>query len=100
MKQFAKRVILNSKTDYSAQHDQLLNDLIEAKVLLFCAVGKDCEMWHDIMDEILVGDGIDRDFFMVTTWHQDETLEEVIEFAKFFPLDDCVDDENVQVIEI
>ena len=57
MKQFSKKVILNSKTGYSTQHDPLLNDLVEARVLLFCAVGKDCEKWHDVMDEIYVGDG-------------------------------------------
>jgi len=100
MRQFAKKVILNSKSGYSKQHDRLLHELVEAKVMLFSAVGKDCEMWHDIMDEIFVGDGIERDFFMVTSWHQDETLEEVIEFAKIFDLEDGVDDENVQVIEI
>jgi len=100
MKQFANKVILNSKTGYSAQHDQILYDLVEAKVLLFCAVGKDCETWHDIMDEIYVGDGSERDFFMVTSWHRDETLEAVIEFATDFDLDDCAGNENVQVIEI
>lgn len=100
MKRFARKVVLNSNTGYSEQHDQLLYDLVEAKVLLFCAMGKDCELWHDMMDEIYVGNGEERDFFMVTTWHEDEALEDVIEFAKDFDLDDHEGDENVQIIEI
>ncbi len=48
MNDFTKKVILYSKTGYSAEHDSLLNLLIDDKVLLFCAVGKDCELWHDI----------------------------------------------------
>lgn len=100
MSQFAKKVILNSKTEYSAQHDQLLYDLIDAKVLLFCTVGKDCELWHDIMDEMIVGDGsVECDFDMITTWHTGETLEEVLEFARMYSID-YSNNETVQIIEV
>jgi hypothetical protein len=100
MRQFSKKIVLNSKAGYSETHDQLLIDLIEAEVMLFCTVGKDCELWHDIMDELFVGDGtISRDFEMMTTWHPDEKLEDVIEFAKRFDIN-CPDNEPVQVIEV
>lgn len=100
MTDFAKKIILNSKSGYSATHDALLNSLIDAKVLLFCAVGKDCELWHDIMDELFVGDAtIDRDFHTMTTWHEDETLDEVVEFAKIFELEGVVDN-AIQIIEV
>ena len=100
MREFAKKVVLNSKSGYSAEHDQLLNDMIDARVLLFCSVGKDCERWHDVMDEIIVGDGTtELDFDMMTTWHTNETLDEVIEFAKIFYID-YPDNETVQVVEV
>lgn len=100
MNNFAKKVILYSESGYADEHDSLLNRLIDAKVLLFCAVGKDCELWHDIMDELIVGDGkIETQVQMVTTWHDDETLEEVVEFAKMFDIASS-DEERVQVIEI
>ena len=71
-----------------------------AKVLLFCAMGKDCELWHDVMDELFVGDAsFERDFFMMTTWHTDETLDEVIEFARVLHIDHP-DNETVQIIEV
>jgi len=100
MTEFAKKIVLNSKTGYSVEHDELLVELIDANVLLFCAVGKDCELWHDIMDELMVGDGsIDRDFFMVTTWHTNETVEEVLEFARQFEIDHP-DNDIVQIVEV
>lgn len=51
------------------------------------------------MDELFVGYGEDRDFSMITTWHEDETLDEVIEFAKSFEIEG-IDNEKVEIIEI
>ena len=97
---FAKKVVLNSINGYSKEHDGLLRNLIDSKVLLFSAVGKDCALWHDIMDELFVGNGdIERDFFMITTWHNNETLDDVLAFAKAFHID-YPDNETVQIIEI
>jgi hypothetical protein len=94
-----KKVVLFSKNGYAEKYDALLNRLIDEKVLLFCAVGKDCELWHDIMDELYVGFGDERDFLMITTWHNDENLEEVIEFAKNWNVEG-IDNESVEIIEI
>ncbi len=93
------KVILFSKSGYSEKNDSLLVDLIAKKILLFCAVGKDCETWHDIMDELYVGKGEERDFLMLTTWHNGETLEEVIDFAKSYDFEG-IDNEKVQVFEV
>ncbi len=100
MSEFAKKVVLHSKNGYSEAHESLLSRMIDDKVLLFCTVGKDCELWHDIMDELFVGDGsFEHDFFMITTWHTDESLADTVEFAKFFHIDHS-DNETVQIIEI
>lgn len=95
----AKKVILHSKINYSEKYDELLNQLIEEKTLLFCAVGKDGEIWHDVMDELYVGYGEERDFFMITTWHNDEELYEVVEFAKSYDIEG-INNEEIQIIEI
>lgn len=94
-----KKIVLNSISGYDRKHDALLQNLIDEKVLLFCAVGKDYELWHDIMDELFVGNGEERDFFMITTLHYDETLNEVIEFAKNYKIDG-IENEKVEIIEI
>lgn len=76
-----------------------MNRLIGKKILLFCTVGKDCELWHDIMDGLFVGYGEERDFLMITTWHDDESLDEVIEFAKNFDIEG-IDNEKLEIIEV
>lgn len=94
-----KKVILFSKNGYSKKHDGVLNRLIDEKILLFCALGKDCRLWEDIMDELFVGEDIERDFFLITTSHPNETLDEVIQFAEMFEIEG-IDSEKIKIIEI
>lgn len=94
-----RKVVLHSQNGYDAKHDQLLQRLIDEKILLFCVIGKDCELWHDIMDELFVGDGDERDFFMITTLHIDETLDEVIQFAKDYKFEG-IDNEQIRIVEV
>jgi hypothetical protein len=52
---------------------------------MIATIGSDCEEVHDRIDDILIGDGsTDEGRFIVTTWHKDETLEDVIEFVSDF----------------
>ena len=95
----AKRVVLYSLSGYNQKHDSILENLIDEKILLFCAVGKDCELWHDIMDELFVGFGEERDFFMITTFHKDETFDEVIQFAEMYNLEG-ITNYKIKVIQI
>lgn len=96
----AKKIVLHSESGYSVKYEPVLSEIIRSRALLFCVVGKDCELWHDIMDEMLVGDGsLHLGFEMITTWHNDESLEEVIEFARIFYVD-TPDPEAVQIIVV
>jgi len=53
-----------------------------------CAWGPGCERFHDIIDEIVVEDGLGERRFVgpipddaiMTTWHADESLQEALEF--------------------
>jgi hypothetical protein len=58
-------------------------------MVYFCAWGRDCERFHDIVDEVVVEDDVlgERRFVrptakdtVMTTWHDHESLEEAIEF--------------------
>lgn len=100
MNGITKKVILHSTSEFDEKYDFLLKRLIDEKILLFCTVGKDCELFHDIMDELIVGDGAtELDFDMITTWHPDETIEEVIEFAKNFDIEG-INNEEIQIIQV
>lgn len=75
-----RKFVLVSESGYSAEHDSMLERILDEGYELFCVVGKDCELWEEIMDEIAVGDGSEPRF-ITTTIHAGETEEEVIEFA-------------------
>ena len=94
-----RKVILCSHRGYDAKHDELLQQLIAEKVLLFCVIGQDCELWHDVMDELYVNSGAEKDFLMITTFHPHESLNEVIEFTKDFEFDG-IDNSLFKVIEV
>ena len=95
----AKKVILFSINGYNEKHNALLQHLIDEKILLFCAIGKDCELWHDIIDEIYVGYGEERDFSMITTFHKNESLNEVIQFAEMYKIEG-IENEKIKIIEL
>ena len=90
------KVILVSLSGYSSEKIGILRGLIADRVALFCVVGRDCEIWHDVMDELCVGDGTDP-VDMLTTWHPDEPIEDVIEFAKTCSVEN---DDGVRIIEV
>jgi hypothetical protein len=94
-----KRVVLFSINGYSEQHDALLRQLIDEKINLFCAVGKDCKLWEEIVDELFVGEGEERDFELITTSHPDETFDEVIQFAETFHFEG-IDNEKIRIIQV
>ncbi len=61
---------------------------LSAGMVYFCAWGKGAERFHDLVDAVIVQDELgDRRFALptaddviMTTWHEDETLDEVLEF--------------------
>ena len=61
----------------------IANWAFDQGAVYLCVWGPDCERVHDIMDEVLA----DRNFnetdedVVMTTWHDDETLEEALWFA-------------------
>ena len=57
-------------------------------MVYLCAWGPDCERFHDIVDEVIVEDELGERLFVgtrmgdtvMTTWHEDEDLEESLDF--------------------
>ena len=76
-----RKLVLISVAGYNPDHDKFLTSLLDESYELFCVVGRDCELWEEIMDEIAVGDGTNSRY-ITTTSHVGESAEEVIEFAK------------------
>lgn len=93
----AKKVVLVSKGGYNPSHNDFLRSLIKRRICLFCAVGKDCVLWEDVMDELVVGPTGEYVWHVTTTSHPNESIEDVVEFAKLFLLTEPT---TVEVIEV
>jgi len=93
----AKKIVLVSKSGYNARHVPLLEGLIQRHIELFCAVGKDCTLWEDVMDEVCAGPSGVEGHLITTSSHPDQSVEEVIEFAKQWR---AVEDQSVEVITL
>lgn len=56
-------------------------------MVYLCSWGPDCERFHDIVDDVILGDSLTQQKFsgpkagdvIMTTWHADETLEEALD---------------------
>jgi hypothetical protein len=94
----AKRIILNCPTGCSDDLGPMVEDFLRDGVLLICAMGPDASRIEDAVDWFLVGDGSDDTRFIPTSLHRDESLEDVIEFARSFASEDG--DHSFQVIEL
>ncbi len=77
------KVVLISESGYSEKYDALLISFLDRRYELFCAVGIQCELWEEVMDELSLGNG-DNSRYITTSSHPRETEEEVVEFANIF----------------
>ena len=62
------------------QRDRITSDIVRSRCQYALTFGHDCEVWHDVIDEACVGDGAGEERFLMTTWHDDEPIEDVIDF--------------------
>ena len=81
---FIAVVIIDS--DVSPEWRQMVSEwLVECGCLFMLAWGKDCSLWDDSVDyanlEAFNYGAIPEDKFVMTSWHDGEPLEDVLEFA-------------------
>jgi len=91
---YARKLVLQAPPWNSPLLEEFVEACVRDKVDLICVVGDDCERVHDVIDEIIVGDGSpDRLPGPTTTWHTGETFAEVLAFARAYSVDedDCAE---------
>ena len=82
-KYFVAMLVCNSQDLSTDDIASTARKLINNGCTYFCSWGDDCERVHDIFDEEWIENGFDitSDDTVMTTWHDNETLEEFIEFS-------------------
>jgi hypothetical protein len=83
----ASRVVLIAEAiASSAYREAVARELIESGCLYFMSWGVECEAWHDEVDMASIQkfdfQEIPEDAFVMTSWHERESLSEVFWFCK------------------
>ena len=78
---YDKKIVLHCPNGYSSRLDVMVEDFIRDGVMFVGVVGEDCSRVEDIIDELVVADGT-RDYDLLTSSHPNETVDEVVQFAK------------------
>ena len=81
-----RAVIVIDAPHSPAWQDQVSDWLVESGCLYMCAWGPGCSSWDESVDYAQIRnypDGASEDDFVMTTWHENEPLEEVFWYAGF-----------------
>lgn len=95
----ALKVILATDKEYSEKFESILSELYQRKIELFCAWGEHSAGWEEAMDLYLTDPNrMDMDHHIVTTSHDDEPFEDVLNMAEHWMVEDG--NNNVEVIRL
>ena len=82
MTSYPPSILLITPLTDEALLDEFVEKCIVDRVDLVAVWGPDCERIHDIIDEIVVGDGSDGSRFINTTGHNDQSYEDALFFVQ------------------
>ena len=99
-----KSVVVSEKSVTPDSRASISSWLVDSGCLYMMAWGNDCNQWDDSVDlaniEKFNHEEIPDDQFVMTTWHDDETIQEVFWYAKNLAFHDSVELENVLILHI
>jgi hypothetical protein len=78
---YASKLILHTPLADPTKLNPFVEACLADRVVLIAVLGADAEKVHDLIDEVVVGDGSDESRFVMTSFHSDESLEQVLEFV-------------------
>ena len=100
---FAALVIIELEVTHKWR-DQISDWLVEQGCLYMMAWGTDCILWHDGVDDANMRAFIYKDIpdehFVLTTWHDDEPLREVLWDAQHLPFHETTKLKHLLLLDI
>lgn len=93
----ARKIVLQLPLSNPDALGPFVENCLRDGVALIAVVGENAAAVEDLVDDFIIGDGSDRSRFIVTSQHEGETLEEVMEFAETF---NAGDGGSVQLVRL
>jgi len=94
---YAPKIVLQLPISDLDLVDSFVEECLRDGVALIAVVGTGASKIDDIIDDIVVGDGSDPGRYITTSFHEDATIEEVLEFARMWKVDR---DQAVQLVKL
>ncbi len=79
---YAPKIVLQLPISNPDLLEPFVEACIRDGVVLIAIVGEGASKMDDVIDELVVRDGSDDSRFIITTFHTDETVEQIMEFAR------------------
>jgi hypothetical protein len=79
---YAPKIVLQLPVSNHGLLEPFVEACLRDGVDLIAIVGQGASKMDDLIDEIVVGDGSDRGRFVNTSFHENETVEDVLDFAR------------------
>ena len=76
----ARKVIVVTDRVAGDWLEPLVAQWVRDRIVWIAVVGPDCVAIEEHIDELVIGDGLDRGLFVMTTSHPNETLDDVTDF--------------------
>lgn len=103
LKPYKALVIVEDDFDQDWQNS-VSDWLVDTGCLYMMAWGRDCSSWDDAVDWANMNDfnfgDIPEDRFVMTTWHENDSLEEFFEFAKLYASHPVEILENILIVHV
>ncbi len=103
MRSFAAVVIIEDEVDWKWR-DKISRWLVDSGCLFMMAWGRDCKLWDESVDYANIDDfpdgEIPEDRLVLTTWHDDEPLEELFWFAQHSAHHEGIEQKRLLLLDI
>lgn len=99
---FKAVVVVEDDVDFAWQ-DTVSEWLVRSGCRYMMAWGRKCSEWDDSVDHadrVVFGDGMPDDNFVMTTWHDEEPLDEVFWFSEFAAMHPSVELPHTLILHI
>ena len=74
-------ILIITDSDIPVEKRQLIaRDIVHSRCRYALTYGHECSLWHDLIDMAYLDADLPDEKFLMTTWHDDEPIEDVVDF--------------------
>jgi len=97
---YALLLVISPDSNANGRRDQIASDIARSSCQYALTFGRECEEWHDAIDWACLDEGMPEGRFLMTTWHDDEPIEDVIDFLWWNTTYDDFSAERLAIIQL